>query len=179
MTETCELKSDRNNDINYFCILKVKFIFSDKTGTLTRNIMELKRMTIAGKMYRYDYNPVLNIITLVKELSFMLVLMYWPINHFEEWEFECVDQFKSDQLLLTSLPSWKAVEWKVFRHIYVCHWFFFFNLFLFLKCSLYEDHNEGELNQDLKKDLNNPVWIFFFLISWILISGRFYSPAYK
>ncbi|XP_057312716.1 probable phospholipid-transporting ATPase IA isoform X2 [Hydractinia symbiolongicarpus] len=30
---------------------QVKFIFSDKTGTLTRNIMELRRMTVAGVNY--------------------------------------------------------------------------------------------------------------------------------
>lgn len=30
---------------------QVKYIFSDKTGTLTRNIMELKKLTIAGEVY--------------------------------------------------------------------------------------------------------------------------------
>ncbi|XP_066918904.1 probable phospholipid-transporting ATPase IA isoform X1 [Clytia hemisphaerica] len=30
---------------------QVKYIFSDKTGTLTRNIMELKKLSIAGKVY--------------------------------------------------------------------------------------------------------------------------------
>lgn len=29
----------------------VRYVFTDKTGTLTRNVMEYKRCSIAGKMY--------------------------------------------------------------------------------------------------------------------------------
>ena len=35
-------------------MLQVKFIFSDKTGTLTCNIMELKQMTINGEIFEAD-----------------------------------------------------------------------------------------------------------------------------
>ena len=30
---------------------QIKYVFSDKTGTLTRNIMEFKRCTVAGTKY--------------------------------------------------------------------------------------------------------------------------------
>lgn len=34
-----------------FFFFKVKYIFSDKTGTLTRNVMEFKHCSIAGILY--------------------------------------------------------------------------------------------------------------------------------
>ena len=34
---------------------QVKFVFSDKTGTLTENIMEFKQCSISGIVYRYNY----------------------------------------------------------------------------------------------------------------------------
>lgn len=43
---------------------QIKFIFSDKTGTLTRNIMELKKMSIDGEIYdlsELSHDPRLNI----------------------------------------------------------------------------------------------------------------------
>lgn len=35
----------------YYLILQVKFVMSDKTGTLTRNVMKFKRVSVAGQMY--------------------------------------------------------------------------------------------------------------------------------
>jgi len=32
----------------------VKYVFTDKTGTLTRNVMEFKKCTIAGQIYSFD-----------------------------------------------------------------------------------------------------------------------------
>lgn len=32
-------------------VLKVKYIFSDKTGTLTCNVMQFKKCTVAGVAY--------------------------------------------------------------------------------------------------------------------------------
>lgn len=35
----------------------VKYIFSDKTGTLTRNVMEFKRCSIARNIYTIEQTP--------------------------------------------------------------------------------------------------------------------------
>lgn len=36
---------------------QVKYIFSDKTGTLTRNVMEFKRCTVGAEVYSISDNP--------------------------------------------------------------------------------------------------------------------------
>jgi magnesium-transporting ATPase (P-type) len=36
---------------NLVCILQINILFSDKTGTLTKNIMIFKKCSINGKMY--------------------------------------------------------------------------------------------------------------------------------
>lgn len=35
----------------------VKYIFSDKTGTLTRNVMEFKKMSVAKNIYGVEDTP--------------------------------------------------------------------------------------------------------------------------
>lgn len=35
----------------------VKYIFSDKTGTLTRNVMEFKKISVAKNIYGVDETP--------------------------------------------------------------------------------------------------------------------------
>lgn len=35
----------------------VKYIFSDKTGTLTRNVMEYKKCSVAGTIYDIEDTP--------------------------------------------------------------------------------------------------------------------------
>lgn len=37
---------------------QVKFIFSDKTGTLTRNVMEFKKCSVADQVYGPEDNPL-------------------------------------------------------------------------------------------------------------------------
>lgn len=47
----------------------VKYIFSDKTGTLTRNVMEFKRLSVAGKIYEAPPpNIEVNEIPLIQDL---------------------------------------------------------------------------------------------------------------
>ena len=35
----------------------VKYVFSDKTGTLTRNVMEFKKCSVAGSIYSIEDTP--------------------------------------------------------------------------------------------------------------------------
>ena len=52
-TPTTVQSSNLNEELG-----QVEYIFSDKTGTLTCNIMEFKNMSIGGYAYGYDRNYV-------------------------------------------------------------------------------------------------------------------------
>lgn len=44
----------------------MKYIFSDKTGTLTRNIMEFKKFSVGGKMYEANVDQVPSEIAIIQ-----------------------------------------------------------------------------------------------------------------
>ena len=45
-----------------FALMQVGYIFSDKTGTLTRNVMEFKKVSIGGISYRFEKSDDWNIL---------------------------------------------------------------------------------------------------------------------
>lgn len=45
----------------------VKYIFSDKTGTLTRNVMEFKKCSIARHVYTVEETPEASLLVQVRE----------------------------------------------------------------------------------------------------------------
>lgn len=45
----------------------VKYIFSDKTGTLTRNVMEFKKCSIARHVYTVEETPEASLLVQVDE----------------------------------------------------------------------------------------------------------------
>lgn len=48
----------------------VKYIFSDKTGTLTRNVMEFKRCSIARNIYTVEDTPEQSALVQVRNAFF-------------------------------------------------------------------------------------------------------------
>ena len=40
--------------VSFSRLTQVRYIFSDKTGTLTRNVMEFKKCSIGGISYRWE-----------------------------------------------------------------------------------------------------------------------------
>lgn len=48
----------------------VKYIFSDKTGTLTRNVMEFKKCSIARHVYSVEDTPEASLLVQVRLVIF-------------------------------------------------------------------------------------------------------------
>lgn len=49
----------------------VKYIFSDKTGTLTRNVMEFKKCSIARHVYTVEATPEQTLLVQVNKRTFL------------------------------------------------------------------------------------------------------------
>lgn len=54
---------------------QVEFIFSDKTGTLTQNIMVFNKCSINGKTYGTPYRPCCSEMSISFERAVILVLL--------------------------------------------------------------------------------------------------------
>lgn len=54
----------------------VKYIFSDKTGTLTRNVMEFKKCSIARHVYTVEETPEASLLVQVRLVISMKLLTH-------------------------------------------------------------------------------------------------------
>jgi phospholipid-transporting ATPase len=63
-TPACARTSNLNEELG-----QVKFLMSDKTGTLTKNVMKFKRCTVGGINYGDDENEEFSDPTLVENLK--------------------------------------------------------------------------------------------------------------
>uniref|UniRef100_A0A182T4T8 Uncharacterized protein n=1 Tax=Anopheles maculatus TaxID=74869 RepID=A0A182T4T8_9DIPT len=52
----------------------VKYVFSDKTGTLTRNVMEFKKCSVAGLMYTVEETPAQSRLVQVKVVCWVVLV---------------------------------------------------------------------------------------------------------
>ena len=87
---------------------QVKFIFTDKTGTLTKNYMEYKAMSINGKIYGIDNKEELNI---NKKKNKVLKDEYGVITNFN---FSC-SEFDNDFVNTNNEDN------DQYNKIYLCH----------------------------------------------------------
>ena len=55
--------------------VQVKYIFSDKTGTLTENIMEFKQCSVSGNMYRYIYSIIIELDVYIQCIHVCMLLL--------------------------------------------------------------------------------------------------------
>lgn len=103
----------------------IEYIFSDKTGTLTENIMTLVKCTIGGKLYGflesdfdddyYDASKDLKIDLLDRPDKFTVCDFSW--NHYKD-----ENKLFYDQTLVTKILSdMNCLEAEFFRALALCH----------------------------------------------------------
>lgn len=73
---------------------QIEYIFSDKTGTLTQNIMTFNKCSINGKLYGYVYDSMNNEI----EITDNTPSLDFSFNHYSEPQFKFYDQTLLDAI---------------------------------------------------------------------------------
>lgn len=77
----------------------VKYIFSDKTGTLTRNVMEFKKMSVAKNIYGVEDTPEQSALVQVSVNSHELTKKYF-LRHRDELRVLSKFKFRNKRLIL-------------------------------------------------------------------------------
>jgi phospholipid-translocating ATPase len=91
---------------------QIEYIFSDKTGTLTQNIMTFNKCCINGKLYGYLYDSMSNEI----EITDQTPSLDFSHNPFYEPKFKFYDQ-----TLIDSINSGDEHECRFFTLLCICH----------------------------------------------------------
>ena len=61
---------------------QIEYVFSDKTGTLTRNVMEFKKFVAGGRCYEVDMQAPLAAVNTIDKLSPLLLHPKAPVVSF-------------------------------------------------------------------------------------------------